>query len=190
MINRLEIIKYLKENLSEKRYNHSLMVEKRAVEIANIFQVDKYKCSIASLLHDVCKEMNINNMLQYVNLDDIMYKENFLECTGIWHSFCGAEFSKKHFFIEDEDILNAIRYHSTARVNMTDIEKVVFVSDFTSEDRVFSEAIEIRNQEFEDLNKLFVKVLLSNINFLINNKKRIYLETVVSYNHYIKLKEI
>lgn len=190
MINRLEIINYLKENLSKNRYNHSLMVEKRALEIARIFKVDEYKCSISALLHDVCKEMNVNNMLQYVNLNDIIYKENFLECTGIWHSFCGAEFSKKHFLIEDEDILNAIRYHSTARVNMTDIEKVIFVSDFTSEDRMFSEAIEIRTQKFENLNKLFVKVLLSNINFLINNKKRIYIETVVAYNHYIKSKEI
>lgn len=138
----IEYEKYLKNNLSEKRYNHCIRTAKKARELCEIHNIPQ-KAIIAALLHDIAKELELEEMIELVGdryKQDIdgMYTKNIL------HGYSGARLCELVFGIEDEDILSAIRYHTTGKKNMNDIEKVVYLSDAIEDGREYEGVEKIR----------------------------------------------
>lgn len=182
-----KILKYLKENLSSTRYNHTLCVMKKCRELSELYSENIEKSEIAGLLHDCCKEMTTDKMLQYIDESDIIYENEFYSMQHIWHGFCGSVIAREIFFITDIEILNAIKYHTVARPFMSNLEKIVFMADLISEDRQYKDVEKIREDiKGLDLNNAFTYVLKESILFLISKNKPIYKETIDSYNYYIK----
>ena len=181
-----EILYFLETKLSKKRYVHTINVAKMAETIAKKNNIDIAKCRMASLLHDVLKEENKDILLHYIDLSDIMYKNNFLKITHIWHGFAASEFIQTEFGIIDLDVINAVKYHTTARENMSDIEKVVFVSDLISLDRNYEEVDLLREAVMNDFEEGFKQALKYNLIYLIKSNKVIYQQSLDAYNWYAK----
>ncbi len=124
-----EIDKFIKSELSSYRYTHSIGVAETASMLAERFGDSKEKAYIAGLLHDCAKEKKYEEKLSLceeykIDLDPIMRSNPDLS-----HGLIAAEIAKKNFDIYDENILNAIRYHTTGRKHMTTLEKIVFLAD-------------------------------------------------------------
>ena len=117
---------------------------------------------------------------------NIMYNNNFLKITHIWHGFAASEFIQTEFGIIDLDVINAVKYHTTARENMSDIEKVVFVSDLTSLDRNYEEVDLLREAVMNDFEEGFKQALKYNLIYLIKSNKVIYQQSLDAYNWYAK----
>ena len=134
---------YVRARMSARRFHHSKCVAKRARELSHITGVDEHKAWAAGILHDICKEMPADEQLQYLKSRAILLPDDILSSKGVLHGFTGALKVQDELFIDDEDILNAIRYHTTARAGMSALEKTVFLADLTSADRDFSDLPQI-----------------------------------------------
>ena len=172
----------IKKLLTKSRYEHSINVSKAAEDIAERYGVSIKKARIAGLLHDITKDMTKKEQLEMINKYNIEMSKLELSIDKLWHAKTGAEYVKNEFKIDDEEIINAIRYHTTGKPNMSDLEKVIFVADTIAEDRNFKGVDDIRKAIKKSLNEGVLAALIASIDFLIIKKKLIHDDTFLAYN--------
>lgn len=119
---------WLKENLSEERYIHTLGTAECAEELAERFGLDSEKAYVCGLLHD-CAKCFSNEDLKSMIFDCGFLCEGELENPKTYHAPAGAIMAQKELGMEDEEILSAIRWHTLGKVDMTDFEKIIFLAD-------------------------------------------------------------
>ena len=134
--------------LSEKRYNHSVCVAREAVRLAKRYGADGKKAEIAGILHDIMKETPPEKQLKYMQKFGIMLTDTQRRTPKVWHQICGAGYIEHVLGITDEDILSAVRYHTTGRAGMSLLEKIIFTADYISADRDYNGVEEIRQQAY------------------------------------------
>lgn len=173
----------LKNTLSERRYIHSLGVMEMAVELAKIYNVDEKKAELAGLLHDNAKEMTPEELLKYVDDNNIKISEVERINTKILHGKVGADIAKKKYGVSKE-IQEAIEYHTTTNPNMTTLDKIVFVADKIELNRK-SATYDIeaeRELAKKDLDGAVIFIINSNITSLIQKDKLINEESIQTRN--------
>jgi nicotinate-nucleotide adenylyltransferase len=141
-----------RSRLGGKRFYHSVCVRDRAIELARRMGADEEKAAIAGILHDICKEMPEAELLQYLSARGILSGE-IAEISYAWHAVAAAQWVRENLGIDDEDILNAICYHTTGRAGMSALEKVIFLADLTSADRDFPDLPHVFELLEEDIDK-------------------------------------
>ncbi len=182
---REKIIQRLEKKQSQKRFKHTLNVEKTAVELASIYGVDHERVSLAALLHDYAKNYSTEKKEQLCQKYAIALSELEHENMDLAHSKLGAAIAKEKYHIEDEDILNAILFHTTGRPHMSLIEKIIYISDFIEPGRKeFPGLVKARKLAYEDIDKSLIKVLLLSINHLVDQEKPIDPVTEQAYEYY------
>lgn len=148
-----QYIEIIRSRLSEYRFHHSLCVAQEAKRLALLHGADPAKAYTAGILHDIMKDTDKEAQLQIlsdfgVTLDDVEKQSPML-----WHARSGEVFLRNILGVEDEDILSAVRYHTTGRAGMSRLEQVVFTADFTSADRNYPDVAVIRGLADESLIK-------------------------------------
>ena len=121
------ITEWLKLNLDEERYKHTLGVANCAEELALKYGIDSEKAYLAGLLHDCAKCLNKDISKSYFDKIDILEEEKINYKT--WHAPIGAYIAKTQFGISDKEILSAIRWHTLGKIDMTLFEKIIFLAD-------------------------------------------------------------
>lgn len=139
----IDIIRPLMGN---KRFTHCVNVSKEAVRLAQKYGADAEKAAIAGILHDITKEFSEEKQLQIFLRNDIMLSDVEKRTPKLWHAISGSVYIQNELSIFDEDIINAVRYHTTARAGMSLLEKVIFLADFTSEERNYPDVDIIRQK--------------------------------------------
>ncbi|MBE6781425.1 MAG: HD domain-containing protein [Ruminococcaceae bacterium] len=129
--------KIIRENLDDYRYYHSLCVADEAKRLAIKYGENQEKAFLAGLLHDITKNYSKEEHLKVFERFDIILTEQERNSEKLWHAITGSAYVKHILFIDDNDIISAIRYHTTARKNMSLLEKIVYLADFTSADRKY-----------------------------------------------------
>ena len=182
-----EYIEKIKPNLKEKRFNHSLCVAKEARRLAELYGADANKAELAGILHDVTKEFNQIQHFGLVNKYKIPFTKLELETEKLWHAKTGAVYAKEVLGVKDEEIISAIAYHTTGRENMTLLEQVLFLADFTSADRDY-EDVDIMRALVNTSKELAMSYALKyTITDLLHRDKAIHPDTFAAYND-VKLK--
>jgi len=180
-IKREDIYALVKEKMSEKRFNHVLGVVDTAVHLAKMHHIDVNSADIAALIHDVSKEQPLQ---QTAGLLRIAGLESYLEHSDkVWHAPMGALFSKEVFGIEDEDVLNAVRYHTTGRPQMSAVEKVLFVADYTEPNRKF-EGAQIVRKLWHDLDSAVCEILKQKVEKVQALGLGMHPDTLSAYDYY------
>lgn len=174
----------LKETLSKKRYQHSINVADECERLATKFGENAQQAYLAGLLHDIKKDdtpERQRELLDGVELVDPVE----LQCTALWHAIAGAVFVRKQLKIEDEDIINAIRYHTVARAGMSPLEKIVYLGDLVSADRTYKDVGKMRKITYTSLDKAMLEALRFSITDLVMKGNRIPVCTLEAYNYYL-----
>lgn len=190
MLNDDEIKQKLQSSLSPKRFLHTLGVVEVAEKLAHLYELDMDKAKISALLHDCAKDIPNQVKIRFckeyhIDLDSIM-KDNIDLC----HSFLGAEIAKREYHIMDEEILNAIRFHTTGRSYMTKLEKVIYIADYTEPNRTHFKGLEgIREVANNDLNQAMILALINTINFIEENNGVIHPLTLEALDYFNSKKE-
>lgn len=174
---------YLKVNLKDKRYEHSLGVKKTAVKLAEIYNVDTNKAKIAGLVHDCAKNMKNEELIKIADEHKLHIDEVFKNSPQLLHGVIAAVIAKEDMGIEDEDILNAIIYHTTGRENMSTLEKIIYIADYIEPSRDFPGVDELRKMAFEDLDKALLKAFDNTIKFVIEKGELLHKNTVYGRNY-------
>ena len=181
----------LKETLSERRYEHSIGVMEMAGELAKIYGVDIETAKIAGILHDNAKEIPDDEMLKYVEKNNIEINEFEKNNIKILHGKIGSDIAKKKYGIS-EQIQKAIEYHTTTNPNMDTLAKIVYVSDKVELTRK-SEKYDIESERKLakiDLDKALLLIINNTTKYLIDNNKMIALETIETRNKIILLNNV
>ncbi|MFZ7986962.1 MULTISPECIES: bis(5'-nucleosyl)-tetraphosphatase (symmetrical) YqeK [Fusobacterium] len=149
-----ELKEIVKSKMSLKRFTHTLGVVEMSEKLAKIYNANIQKCKVAALLHDICKEMNmeyIKNICKNNFINEL--SEEDLENNEILHGFAGAYYVKNELGINDKEILNAIKYHTVGAKDMTLLEKIVYIADAIEYGRNYPSVVEIREETFKNLDK-------------------------------------
>ena len=173
----------LKENLSDKRYIHSLGTMERAEELAKIYGVDIEKARLAGLTHDIAKEMTKEESLQYIKEHNIEIDEIEEINVKLLHGKIGANMVKEKYGLCQE-IQDAILYHTTTDKNMDMLAKIIYVADKTENNRKSKEFdIEYeRELANKDIDAAIIYILDGNIEEIIKKGKLVHPKAIETRN--------
>ncbi len=180
-----EYKKILQERLTPKRYHHSLCVADEAVRLAKKYGGDCDKAYLAGLLHDITKNATVEEHLQIFSEFGIMLNDIEKNAEKLWHAISGAAYIEHILGIKDQDIITAIRYHTTAHENMSHFEKILYLADFTSSDRDYDDIDIMRAKVDISMEEALIYALSYTIDDLVSCGKQLHLDTVKAYNQYI-----
>ncbi len=174
----------LKEMLPERRLKHSLNVSECAVKLSEIYNCDKEKAAIAGLIHDCAKYFTDEQIEDCVKKFDIDLDPLEVNNIALSHSVIGAHVAREVFNIDDEEILNAIKYHTTGRENMSLLEKIIYMADLIEEGRNFPSVEELRELTYSGkLEEALILSFNNTIKFVIDNNQLIHPRTVKARNY-------
>ena len=172
----------IKKHLTPSRFYHSLNVAYEAYRLAGIYKADREKAFTAGLLHDIMKDTPKQEQLKIITDDGIILTHTEKSSTKTWHQLSGAVYIKKYLGVKDEDIISAVRYHTTGRENMTLLEKVVYIADYISADRRYPGVERMREKAYRSLDEAMLEGLQFTV---IENVKKgfpIHEDSVKAYN--------
>ncbi|MCI8670862.1 MAG: HD domain-containing protein [Bacilli bacterium] len=154
----------LQKELSNKRFNHSIMVASEAKKLAENYKENSEKAYISGLLHDIAKEYKEEENLNYVNKYNLSLELLESKYQKIIHSEIGALVVKEKYNFDD-DICNAIKYHTIGNVNMNMLAKIIFIADKIGRENLSSEYKQIQELAYKNIDEAL------KLYFLLNNKK-------------------
>lgn len=172
----------LKKRLTPKRYNHSLCVANEAVRLAEKYGGDVEKAYLAGLLHDITKNATPQEHLHIFEEFGIMLNSVEKNAEKLWHAISGAAFIEHKLNICDSEIITAVRFHTTARKDMTLLEKLLYLADFTSADRDYDDVDIMRKKVDISIQSALEYALSYTINDLVSQNKPLHIDTVEAYN--------
>lgn len=178
----ISICKDLKSKVSERRYTHCINVGNMAKKLARCHNADEKKAYIAGILHDIAKEMTYEEQLEVLQGVNFFPPEYSRYNCKVFHGWVGSVYVKKNFGITDVDVLNAIRYHTTARKSMSTLEKIIFNADCISIERHFEGIEYFRKAAQMDLNIVILDKISGAIRDSIRKRRIITRDTFEAYN--------
>lgn len=180
-----EIIK----EIGKKRYAHSIRVMEVGLKLSHIYKEDEEKVRIAARLHDCGRIQDKVELLKSVRSFDMILDRYMKHNMELVHGPLGAKIAERKYKIKDREILDAIKYHTTGRENMTLLEKIIYIADYIEPGRDFQGIEEIRQLAYKDIDKSIIMAMDKTINFLIDNKNLIHTRTLEARN-YLIIKDI
>ena len=182
MLRAEEYIEIIRPKLTDARFIHSLNVAQSARELANIYGCDEEKCAVAGILHDIMKDTDKEQQLKMLSDFGIMLNTTEKVTPSLWHQISGAAYIEHILGIKDEEILGAVRYHTSGKSGMSTFEKIIFIADFISADRNYPGVDVMRRYAAESLDKAIVEGLAFTIKELAINNRPIIADTIHAYN--------
>ena len=180
----IEYVKeWLKANLSEERYEHSLGTADSAKMLAEKYVLDEEKAYFTGLIHDCAKCLPDNDMQEALSKCELVCGE--AENKKTHHAPAGTIIAKREFGVEDEEVLSAIRWHTIGKLDMTLFEKIIFLADkieTRTRPEEYREPITALINEENGLNKALLLCYECTIKSLIDRKLTICTATVDIYN--------
>lgn len=179
------IIEAVRSQMPEKRWNHTLGVMETSVKLAEQYGGDPVRAELAAILHDVAKYWPIDRLERVIreqNMPAILLEHD----KQLWHAPVGAFVAEKDFGITDAEVLDAIRYHTSGREQMTLMDKIVCLADYMEPGRDFPGVNNIRELAKHSLEGALIAGFDSTIELLVSRKKRIYPLTILARNDLIQ----
>jgi len=175
----------LKGVLNPKRFKHSIGVMEEAKRLAEHYQIDVKKAVIAGLLHDCAKYVEadeaISMLLRYGEQPDEIQRISF----QLHHGLLGYYIAREQYGVADEEILQAIYWHTTGKAGMTPLEKIIFIADYTEPNRAFNGLDEIRKTAYFDLDLCVQLCADSTIRYELSKGRLLHPLTIETRNDMI-----
>ena len=176
-----EIVAKEKSNMTEDRFKHCIGVSKTAQKLAELNQYDIDKAALAGFIHDYAKQVSVEEYREVIKTKG--FDQDLLNWNrSIWHGIVGTYFIQRDLKITDSEILTAVRRHTTADVEMTTLDKIVFMADYIEPGRSFPGVEEARKITYANLDKGVGYQLAHTLEFLIEKRNKIYPRTLDAYN--------
>lgn len=189
-----EASRWLKQYVSPERLAHSIGTHEKAIELAEKFKLsptEQGQAAVASLLHDAAKLFSTQDLLAYCQRHNIaLHPEDEMTPQTI-HPFVGADLVQRELGINDIEILNAIRFHTTGRPAMSAVEKIVYIADKiegNTRNPLFSQKVtaNLDATRPESLDVTMLYLLDSTLGFLMDKRQWIHSRTLEARNFYLK----
>ena len=175
----------LLKHLKPQRYHHTIGVADTAKKMAEAFNVNPNKAYLAGILHDCAKYLDDTELLAFCAENDVKITQIERKKPFLLHAVVGEIIAKERYHITDEEVLSAIRWHTTGKAEMSDLEKIIFAADYIEPGRKDIYRLDyLREISTKDLD-LLVKCILENMmEYLKSTGEEIEEHTLEAYNYY------
>lgn len=184
LFEREELMQRIQMQMSERRFEHVLGVEEMAIALAAKYGASEEKASIAALTHDYAKERPDDEFKLIIERDGFDL-ELLNYSNAIWHGVVGANIVQRELGINDVDILEAIRLHTTGAAKMSLLTKVIYVADYIEPGRDFPGVQEARDLAMRDIDSAVAFETQQTLLHLVKQGKQIYPKTIETYNRWV-----
>ncbi|WP_379136329.1 bis(5'-nucleosyl)-tetraphosphatase (symmetrical) YqeK [Paenibacillus sp. sgz500958] len=174
--------------MPDKRWKHTLGVMESAVKLAERYGADPQRAEKAAILHDVAKYWPVDKMRAIIE-DNGLSQELLLHDKQLWHAEVGAYVAATDYGIQDQEVLDAIRYHTSGREGMGLLEKIVCLADYIEPGRDFPGVDRIRKLSKSSLEEGLVAGLDSTISLLLEKRRVVFPLTVLARNDLVRILE-
>ncbi len=182
-----EISKKLRKILKPERYEHTLGVMYTAAALAMKYGVDITQAMYAGLLHDCGKYCSTREQIRLCEKYGITLTESELEMPALIHAKLGVYLAEHQYNVSSEEILRAIRYHTTGREAMTMLEKIIYIADYIEPGRKMIPVLpKVRFAAFDNIDEAVYLCAGSTISFLEGTSRPIDTLTIETYEYYKK----
>lgn len=179
MMEQTKIKVYLQGLLSKRRFQHSLGVAEEAERLAHHYGVDFEKAYLSGLVHDCGKEIPPGEAVKLLRERyGVVVDAMSLHMPRLLHGPLGACITQSEFGIYDAEVLDAIRYHTTGKANMSLLAKIIYIADYIEPGRDFDGVSELREMAYDDLDSAIIFGIDFTICDLVNQGKTIHPDTV------------
>lgn len=183
------LFKFINEKISNvlkpSRLEHTRNVAVEAANLAKFWGMDVEKAYTAGLLHDCAKDFPPEKTLELcqkynIELDNVMKHQ-----VDLVHSFLGAVIARNDYLINDIEILNAVKYHTTGKPEMSLLEKIIYIADVIEPARKPYKGLdELRELSYKDLDKAMYMALNSTIDYNREKLRMIHPLSISALNYY------
>lgn len=182
-----QIKQELKKVLKKKRYEHVLRVNETALKINKDLNLnlDEDQIQYACLLHDCAKDNEADYFNEFKKKYDLKYNVIF-KTPVVAHAFLGEVVAKEVYEVDDKNVLDAIKCHTTGKEDMSLLDKLLFISDYIEPNRDFENIDILRDKVYEDFDKSILLALDMQIKHLIDSNNTIDTETIKARNYLLK----
>ena len=177
--------KQMKEALSEDRFEHTIGVMYTAESLAMRYGVDMTKAAVAGLLHDCAKCIPNAQKMKMCKKNDIEISEMEEKNPSLLHAKLGAFLAEDLYGVDDPEILNAIKWHTTGKPDMTMLDIIIYMADYIEPNRDKAPNLkQIRKLCFENIEEALYQVLEGTLSYLSDRPDMIDPMTKISYDFY------
>ncbi len=181
----------LKEKLSPQRYEHTISVSFICTALAMRYGADLEQSELAGLLHDCAKYYGDGNIIKKCEKQNIFLTSDELKAPVVLHAKYGAWLAEHKYGIEDKEVLDAIRWHTTGRPDMSLLEKIVFTADYIEPRRDKAADLPVvRSVAFIDLDECVYIILKGTLEYLEGKGYFVDSMTVQAYDYNKKIHEM
>ena len=174
----------IKTRMPEKRYIHTIGVMNTAITLAEKYGEDVKLAETAAILHDIAKYADEQWMKQIV-IEQQLDLRLVDWGSEILHGPVGAWIAQTEFNITNEDLLNSIRYHTTGRPGMSNLEKIIYISDMIEPNRKFENVEHLRKLAMVNLDEAMKACTCHTLAYLIKTEQPIFPLSIECYNDVI-----
>ena len=179
----------LEKIMTEERYRHSWQVSKIAEKIAEYYHVSTEKAKMLGLIHDCAKDYSIYDLKKLINKYHIHLDEIERNIPGLWHAYVGTALARDLFKIHDREMLDAIRFHSTASIRLGLLGKIIYIADKIEPGRRVEKLIKVRKLVWQDIDQAMLELLNQGLEKLISKDLMIHPETLQARNEILYKKK-
>lgn len=187
-------------HMKDRRLSHTLAVEREAASLSKLYVPEmEYTLRCAALLHDITKELSFEKQLQLCEEFDIIYSHDEMFTPKIFHSRTAPAVIKRDFpEFCSEELLSAVRWHTTGHTDMTVGEMIIFLADYIEDTRTFESCMELRRffysgleslkSESDRIAHLYDTMILAfdmTVRELTEARLPIHLDTVAARNYFV-----
>lgn len=181
----LELSNNIKKKLKTKRFQHSVGVRYTAQALAMVYGVSIESAGVAGILHDCAKWMNEDELYQFCKSNKITISKDENISRFLLHSKVGAYIAQNEYNIMDNEILSAIRFHTTGKPDMTMLEKIIFSADYIEPGRKPVKELDIIRKEcFSDIDIACGHILKNTIEYLNKESRPIDKGSLEAFEYY------
>lgn len=177
-----EFLEEIKKKLNPDRLYHSLNVADEAKKLAKVYGADEKKAFTAGLVHDIMKNVPKDEMLAFMLSHGIKLTDVEKANDKIWHAMAGEAYLRDEMHVTDEEILSAVRWHTTGKRHMSLLEKIVFTADFISADRSYPGVEDMRKKAYVSLEEAMITGLEFTLCQRIQQGLPVSEESLFAYN--------
>ena len=175
--------------MGDYRFDHSVNVAAEAVELAKLYGEDEEKAYTAGILHDITKEIPKDEQLKIIADGGILLDDVQKNAPKLWHSISGSVYIQTELGITDSDIINAVRYHTTGRANMSLLEKIIYIADYPAVGREYNGVEIMREKSRKSLEEAIIFSFQYTFNNLSSKEVAIHPDEIFAYNYIVLNKE-
>ena len=175
----------LAKSLNERRYKHSIGVSITAEQLASRFGTSPEKAKLAGLLHDCAREFPVDQLVKIAESMNINFSTIERYAPILLHAHIGAMLVETKYQIDDLDIKQAIRLHTTGGMNMSKLDKIIYLADMIEPSRDYPEVGVLRQLAESDLDKAMLEAFNQSIQFVMKKNNMIHPDTVMARNEII-----